>query len=144
MDDDTRFLRIFGGGRERPAYQGRLHFRDFNIIADLKARVSGLAARDNRARNSGWLIDVSPTRTDALTECSLFEVTLTSATEGERRLPFRVGRDWVEIGGGAMESSVRDDGRNLGQALDNAFRRVVLPRSAGTVAVPPVMNRVDA
>ena len=136
--DDNSFLRIFGGGRQRPAYAGRLHFRDANLIADLKARVSGLAARDNRARNSGWLIEASPTRTDALTECSLFDVTLTSATEGERRLPFRLGRDWVEIGGGAMESSVRDDGRNLDQALDNAFRRVVLPRSAGAVAPAPV------
>ena len=65
--DDNSFLLIFGGGRQQPAYAGRLHFRDANLIADLKARVSGLAARDNRARNSGWLIEASPTRTDALT-----------------------------------------------------------------------------
>ena len=138
--DDTRFIRIFGGGRQRPAYTGQLHFRDANLVADLKARLSGLAARDNRDRNSGWLIDASPTRTDAITECSLFDVTLVSATEGERRFAFRIGRDWVEIGDGAMESSVRDDGRNLGQALENAFRRLVLPRSAD----PALVRRVDA
>lgn len=126
MDDATKFIRIFGHHQGRATYSGRLHIRDANFIADLKARVSGLAARDNRARDSGWLIDFSPTQTDDLTERSLFVATLISATEGERRLAFRIGRDWVELGEGAMESSVRTNDDNIDRALASAFRRVVL------------------
>jgi hypothetical protein len=133
VDDATKFIRIFGDHQGRATYAGRLHIRDAGFIADLKARVSGLAAGDNRARDSGWLIDFSPTQTDDLTERSLFHATLTSASEGERHLAFRIGRDWVEMGDGAMESSVRNSASNVDRALQSAFRRVVLrPRPGAT------------
>ena len=138
MDDATKFIRIFGDHRQPATSWGSFHIRDANLIADLKARVSGLAARDNRARNSGWLIDFSPTRTDDLTERSLFDVTLTSATEGERRISFRVGREWVEMGDGVMESSVRNDSRNIDKALKIAFGRVVPHRPSVRVDRVPV------
>lgn len=143
MDDATKFIRIFGDHQGRATYSGRLRIRDATFIADLKARVSGLAARDNNARNSGWLIDFSPTRTDDLTERSLFDATLTSATEGERRLAFRIGRDWVEVGDGAMESSMRSSGANVERALRSAFRRVVLRWPYGTMD-PAKVRMADA
>ncbi len=143
MDDATKFIRIFGDHQGRATYSGRLRIRDANFIADLKARLSGLAARDNDARNSGWLIDFSPIQTDDLTERSLFHATLTSATAGERRLAFQIGRDWVEMGDGAMESSMRSSGSNVERALRNAFRRVVLRGPYGT-AKPAEVGMADA
>ncbi|WP_237478896.1 hypothetical protein [Lichenibacterium dinghuense] len=143
MDDATKFIRIFGEHQGRATYAGRLQIRDANFIADLKARLSGLAARDNRLRHSGWLIDFSPTQTDDLTERSLFHATLTSATLGERRLDVRVGRDWVEIGDVAMESSVRTSATNVERALENAFRRAVVMVPQGRVD-PARVQRVDA
>lgn len=143
MDDATKFIRIFGDHQGRATYSGRLHIRDAGFIEDLKARLSGLAAGDNRARGSGWLIDFSPTQTDDLTERSLFHATLTSATEGERRLAFQVGRDWVEMGDGAMESSIRTSASNIERALQSAFRRVVLrPRPGATE--PATVRMADA
>ena len=143
MDDATKFIRIFGEHQGRATYGGRLHIRDANFIADLKARVSGLAARDNRDRGGGWLIDFSPTQTDDLTERSMFHATLTSAIHGERRLAFRIGRDWVEMGDGAMESSTRSSGSNVERALQSAFRRVVLRWPYGTMD-PAKVRMADA
>lgn len=143
MDDATKFIRIFGDHQKRATFAGRLQIRDGNFIADLKARLSGFAARDNSARNSGWLIDFSPTQTDDLTERSMFGATLTSASQGERRLGFRIGRDWVEIGDGAMESSNRSDSANLDGALQSAFRRVVLRWPYGTMD-PAKIRMADA
>ena len=143
MDDATRFIGIFGDHQRRATFANRLRIRDGNFIADLKARVSDLAARDNRVRGSGWLMEFSPVQTDAQTERSLFHATLTSATQGERRLAFRVGREWVEIVGVAMESSVRTDRSNLDRALENAFRRAVLRWPPGTVD-PAAVRMADA
>ncbi len=143
MDDATKFIRIFGDHQGRATYSGRLHIRDANFIADLKARLSGLAARDNQVRDSGWLIDFSPTQTDDLTERSMFHATLTSAKEGERHFAFRIGRDWVEMGDGAMESSVRSSGSNVERALQSAFRRVVLRWPYGTMD-PAKVRMADA
>ena len=134
MDQRSLFVRIFGDHRGRNTSSDRLRIRDAEIVADLRARLSGLAARDNRARNSGWLIDFSPTRVDVLTERSLFDATLVSASQGERRLAVRVGRDWVELGDGAMQSTVRGDPRNLARALESAFRRAVLGEPAAAAA----------
>lgn len=142
MDDD-RFIRIFGERRRRETFANRLHFRDAAIIAELKARLSGLAARDNRARDSGWTVDFSPVRTDEPTECSLFEAAIISPKEGERRFAVRVAREWVEIGDGLRESSVRGNGRNLAQALDNAFHHTIPRWPAGRVD-PATIKRVDA
>lgn len=139
MDDATKFIRIFGEHQGRATTSGRLQIRDDMFMADLKARVSGLAARDNRERSSGWLIDYTPVRTDDLTERSLFEAVLVSATRGERRLPFRIGRDWVEVGDGAIESSMRNDAANIDKALEIAFRRAVMRERAdeATLAAAP-------
>ena len=71
----------------------------------------------------------------------MFDATLTSERHGTRRIGFTIGRDWVEIGDGAMESSVRNNPRNLERALESAFRRVVLRWPYGTMdptAVTPV------
>ena len=133
MDDTAKVFGIFGAHPRRSNAGGRLHIRDGDVIADLKARISDLAARDNGARDAGWLIDVSPTRIDDLTERSMFDATLTSERHGERRLAVTVARDWIEIGGGAMESAVRNDPRNLQAALENAFRRVVSHRPSPTM-----------
>lgn len=147
MDDATKFIRIFGEHQQRATSSGRLQIRDANFVADLKARLSGLAARDNRLRDSGWLIDFSPVQTDDLTERSLFHAILTSPTLGERRLDVRVGRDWVEMGDVAMESSVRTSVANVELALEKAFRRAVVtePRDRLEGRVDPARVRmVDA
>ena len=142
MDDDAKFIRIFGRHQGRATYAGRLRIRDGNFIAELKARLSGLAARDNRARNSGWLIEFTPTQTDDLTERSAFHATLTSPRLGERTLAFQIGRDWVEIDG-AMESAARGERANLEAALESAFRRAVLRWPYGTMD-PASVKRVSA
>lgn len=142
MDDTTRVYGIFGEHPGRSATHGRLTIRDSAFIADLKARLSGVAAADNRARDGGWSLAFSPTRIDGLTERSLFEAVLSSARHGERRLGFAVASDWVEIGGGAMESSVRGDPRNLQMALEKAFGRAVVgaPDGAADRAAPPAVR----
>ena len=48
-------------------------------------------------------------------------------------MAFQVGRNWVEIGDGAMESAMRGSAQNIDMALENAFRRVVLRGPYGTV-----------
>ena len=130
--DDAKFIRIFGDHRPRAASPDRLRFRDARFVADLKARFSGLAALDNRTRGSGWLVDFSPSRTDDLTERTMFDATLTSAVHGTRRMSFAIASDWVQLGDGAMQSAVRHDSRDLDRALDRAYRGVVLggPRDA--------------
>ena len=132
MDDATKFIRIFGEHQGRATYSGRLQIRDAAFIADIKARVSGLAALDNRERSSGWLLEISPVRTDDLTERSFFDAVLVSAIRGERRLPFRVGRDWVEMGEteGPVETSARNNSRNIDMALEAAFHRAVVREPA--------------
>ena len=130
---------IFGEHRGRSATRDRLSIRDGAFIADLKARLAGLAAADNMAGGGGWSIAFSPTRADGLTGRSLFEAVLTSERHGERRLGLAVASDWVEIAD-AMESSVRGDPRNLQMALGRAFRRVVLrsPDAVDPAAVTAV------
>lgn len=142
MDDTASVYGIFGEHPGRSATGGRLTIRDSAFIADLKARLSGLAAADNRARAGGWSLAFSPTRTDGLTERSLFEAVLSSARYGERRLGFAVASDWVAIGGGAMESSVRGDPRNLQMALEKVFRRAVVgsPDDAADGAGAPAVS----
>ena len=143
MRDDTGFMRIFGEHRRRTNADDKVRIRDDAFIGDLKARLSGLAARDNAARNSGWLIDFSPVRTDAPTERSIFAAVLTSDKFGTREMAVQVGRDWVEIGDGAMESATRSDGAKLDAALASAFRRVVLGWPLGTVD-PAKVRPADA
>lgn len=142
MSDDG-FIRIFGEHRRRTNDGNRVRIRDDAFIGDLQARLSGLAARDNAARSSGWLIDFSPVRTDELTERSIFSAILTSASLGTREMAIQVGRDWVEVGDGAMESAVRSDAANIDAALESAFRRVVLRWPFGTVD-PAKVKRADA
>ncbi len=123
---------IFGDHRMRSAAEDGIRIRDRGFIADLQARLSGLAAEDNARREAGWSIAFSPIRVDALTERSLFDATFASDRYGEHRLALAVARDWVGIGGDAMESSVRGTIRNLEGALVNAFRRAVLGGSLVT------------
>ena len=137
MADTAEFWGVFGGRAARTNDGDRLVIRDGALIPDIKAMVSDLAARDNRARGSGWTIDFSPVRRDLLTERSMFDVTLASAALGLRRFEVRVARDWVEVGDGAMESSIRDT-RNLPRALEKAFRRVVLDPTRGAGHTVPV------
>lgn len=139
MDDATKFIRIFGEHQGRATYSGRLQIRDADFIADLKSRVSALAARDNRERSSGWLLDTTPVRTDDLTERTFFEAVLISAIRGERRLAFRVGRDWVEMGEGAVETSMRGNSRNIDMALEAAFHRAVV-RERAEAATPAALE----
>ena len=61
---------------------------------------------------------------------------LASERLGTRRMSLRVANSFVEMGDGAMQSSVRD-GRNLSEALAIAFRRIVLrPTAVPQGAVP--------
>lgn len=129
MDQSAEFRAIFDARPGRDNADTRLRIRDANLIADIKAQLAGLAAEDDRARDAGWRIAFSPVRTDRLTERSLFEVTLASERLGTRRMSLRVADSFVQMGDGAMQSSVRD-GRNLPDALAIAFRRIALRPTA--------------
>ena len=123
MDDDTAFRHIFAARPSRASDADRLRIRDGNLIAELKALIRALAAADART-GGGWTVDFSAVRHDLITERSMFEVALSSAERGDRRLNLRVAQSYVEMGGAAMESSIRDE-RNLHDAVEIAFRRII-------------------
>ena len=123
MDDDAAFRQIFASRPGRSNATDRLRIRDGNLVAELKALIRALAAAD------GWTPDFSPMRHDLVTERSMFDVALRSAGRGERRLGLRLAQSWVEMGGAAMESSIRDE-RNLHEAVEIAFRRITEARDA--------------